>query len=88
MDGSFLLSPVTQSSNTVIAVLYDSKMVFSTFRYKTQPAEVSDESAEIRQKKKYVGRHLTQPVTPDEKKIAEIATDMPEIQKTGSIHDR
>ncbi|XP_053386334.1 uncharacterized protein LOC123538762 isoform X4 [Mercenaria mercenaria] len=58
-------------------------------RYKTQPAEGSSETPDsIRAKKKYVGRHFTQPVTPDEKQEAEIATDMPEIQKTGSINDR
>lgn len=58
-------------------------------RYKTQPAEVGSESPDSsRAKKKYVGRHLTQPVTPDEKKEAEIATDLPEVTKSGSINDR
>ncbi|KAH3747622.1 hypothetical protein DPMN_182050 [Dreissena polymorpha] len=61
--------------------------------YKTQPAEssstpVDDGSDSGHQKKKYVGRHLTQPVTPDEKKHAEIFTEMPDVQKSGSIHDR
>ncbi|XP_052813191.1 uncharacterized protein LOC128240559 isoform X3 [Mya arenaria] len=60
-------------------------------RYKTQPSETSgsvDETEASHVKKKYMGRHFTQPVTPDEKKNAEIITDMPEVQKSGSIHDR
>ncbi|KAL4217138.1 hypothetical protein ACF0H5_023592 [Mactra antiquata] len=58
-------------------------------RYRTQPAEgTTDATDSSKAKKKYVGRHLTQPVTPDEKKEAEIATDLPEVTKSGSISDR
>ncbi|WAR09751.1 SVIL-like protein [Mya arenaria] len=56
-----------------------------------RPSETSgsvDETEASHVKKKYMGRHFTQPVTPDEKKNAEIITDMPEVQKSGSIHDR
>ena len=60
------------------------------FRYHTQPAEVKQDKEEspTRRKNAYAGRHLTQPITPTEKKQAEVATEMPEIQKTGSITDR
>ena len=62
------------------------------FRYHTQPAEVKQDQdgseSPTRRKNVYAGRHLTQPITPTEKRQAEVATEMPEIQKTGSITDR
>ncbi|KAL3854898.1 hypothetical protein ACJMK2_014134 [Sinanodonta woodiana] len=63
-----------------------------TERYKTQPAEVTPEGTPQsdggRKKMKYSGRHLTQPVTPEEKKEAEIATEMVEVKNSGSLAER
>ncbi|KAK3605398.1 hypothetical protein CHS0354_036306 [Potamilus streckersoni] len=63
-----------------------------TERYKTQPAEVTPEGTPEtdggRKKMKYSGRHLTQPVTPEEKKEAEIATEMVEVKSSGSLAER
>ncbi|KAL5006122.1 hypothetical protein ScPMuIL_017280 [Solemya velum] len=62
----------------------------SLFRYLTQPAEIplSNETPRRNPKMKYIGRHMTQPVTPDEKREAE-AVGVPEcVQKTGSVSDR
>ncbi|VDI10833.1 supervillin [Mytilus galloprovincialis] len=55
-------------------------------RYLTQPADAAQEkSPETPRKFKYTGRHKTQPITPEEKRDAEIDSD---VSRSGSLQDR
>ncbi|XP_063412509.1 uncharacterized protein LOC134695228 [Mytilus trossulus] len=55
-------------------------------RYLTQPADTAQEkSPETPRKFKYTGRHKTQPITPEEKRDAEIDSD---VSRSGSLQDR
>ncbi|XP_052080646.1 uncharacterized protein LOC127718635 [Mytilus californianus] len=55
-------------------------------RYLTQPADATPEkSPETPRKFKYTGRHKTQPITPEEKRDAEIDSD---VSRSGSLQDR
>ncbi|GFR98405.1 supervillin [Elysia marginata] len=73
--------------------------VKSLWRYKTQPPELTgeekadpfqDAEPAPRRKFKYEGRHLTQPITPDEMREAEATTPASGMTRTpgGSIADR
>ncbi|XP_046380955.2 supervillin-like isoform X4 [Haliotis rufescens] len=58
-------------------------------RYLTQPADFTPEkSPQSRRKFKYEGRHLTQPITPEEMKEAKAAATPSPVKPGGSIGDR
>ena len=91
---------------TLVHVLARSNLNLKTFvlscfstRYKTQPPELTaeekadpfqDAEQAPRRKFKYEGRHMTQPITPDEMREAEATTPASNLTRTpgGSIADR
>lgn len=57
-------------------------------RYLTQPAQLLTPERSPTTKRKYEGRHMTQPITPDEMKEAEFSTTPVSQISGGSIADR
>ncbi|GFN99886.1 supervillin [Plakobranchus ocellatus] len=82
-----------------VATLFEPYNVSDYSEYKTQPPELpsedkqdpfSNEEQAPRRKFKYEGRHMTQPITPDEMREAEATTPASNLTRTpgGSIADR
>lgn len=79
-----------QLQRAILDLIHHYTWLVVCFRYLTQPApELTPErSPQPKRKFKYEGRHMTQPITPDEMKEAESATTPAGKVSGGSIADR
>ncbi|KAK7501504.1 hypothetical protein BaRGS_00007308, partial [Batillaria attramentaria] len=77
-------------SDRMFRALFEKKRAHFEAKYLTQPAPelTPDRSPQPKRKFKYEGRHMTQPITPDEMKEAESATTPASKGSGGSIADR